>query len=323
LHSAVQTMTRKQALLVGAALVVIASVYALGRWSARAPAATVQSGLETGPMAKAAEPTPALPARAGGALPLASLPLATTFADLQGRASAGDAAAAKRLVRDLDRCSRLRALEWKNSATTRDLLDKQTEAMGEAQLRTYQLLLDAMELRQQNARAEQQLCSGVDRRMLDSLVASIAQAARLGDEQARACYLAQGPLYSARSLLEQPELLRGYRKDAAALIEAGLAAGDWKVVDLLQQAYEPGAQSLLAGMVGSDPAQHYRYLKLYRLGAEPHRAAKLDRRIAAIAAALPPEQVYDADRWAQATFKQNFGGSSTAATPLGWDACAF
>lgn len=322
-------MNRKHAIMACAALMVIVGAYALGRWSAPRPSATAQSGQQAATSREEAEPKPPLVAGAhasiakGSALPSPSMPLKSTFAELQARADAGDADAAKRLVRDLDRCSRLRAVEWKNSGTTSDLLDKKTEGMGAAQLRTYQVLLDAMELRQQNARKDRELCAGVSDRMLDTLVANIAQAARLGDEDARACYLGQGPLYDVRSLLKRPELLRSYRNDVSAMIETGLAAGDWKVVDLLQQAYEPGSQSLLAGMVGSDPVQHYRYLKLYRLGAEQYRAAKLDQRIAAIAASLPPEKVYDADRWAQAAFKESFSGSSTAATPMGWDACAF
>ena len=105
-----------------------------------------------------------------------------------------------------------------------------------------------------------------DEEMLGALVESMAQAAKLGDEEARACYLGSGPLNDMRSLVRHPEALRSYRDNAKGMIEAGVRSGDWRVVDLLQRAYEPGAQSLLAGLVGADPVQHYRYLKLYRLG---------------------------------------------------------
>jgi len=80
---------------------------------------------------------------------------------------------------------------------------------------------------------------------------------------------------------------------------------------------------LLAGLVGADPVQHYRYLKLYRLGAEPFRATSLDRQLAAAAANLTPAQTADADAWAQSTYEKNFKGPSTAAAPPGWDPCAF
>jgi hypothetical protein len=320
-----QTMKRKHLIMAFTALVAIAGVYALGRWSAM-PASTAEANASRA--ASSAAPASGTAGAStervkGGPLPTPTTPLGTSFADLQARANAGDVDAARRLVHDLDRCSRLRATEWNNAGTTRTLLDHKTEGMSAAQLRTYQVLLDAMDVREQSAGRNRELCAGVDDKMLDTLVANIAQAARLGDADARACYLGQGPLYNVRSLLEHPGVLQSYRRDATAMIESGVASGDWRVVDLLQRAYEPGAEGLLAGLLGPDPAQHYRYLKLYRLGAEPHRASQLDRQIAAVAANLPPEQIYDADRWAQTTFKENFSGPSTTTTPPGWDACTF
>nr|WP_295378042.1 hypothetical protein [Pseudoxanthomonas sp.] len=320
-------MKRKHLIMACTALVAVAGVYALGRWSAM-PASPLASGADGRGVPAAAVSAPDLATspvqvRKGGPLPPPTQPLGTTFTDLQARANAGDADAARRLVHDLDRCSRLRAAEWNNAGTTNTLLERRTEGMNAAQLRTYQALLDAMDVRRQTAGKSRELCAGVDDKMLGTLVANIAQAARLGDADARACYLGQGPLYDVRSLLENPGILQSYRRDATAMIESGVAAGDWRVVDLLQRAYEPGAQGMLAGMLGPDPAQHYRYLKLYRLGAESHRTAQLDRQIAAVAANLPPEERYEADRWAQTAFKENFNGPSTTATPQGWDACTF
>lgn len=320
-------MKRKHLIMACTVLVVVAGVYALGRWSAM-PASPLATGTGGKPAQAADAParaaaTSPVRTRKGSPLPPPTTPLGTTFADLQARANAGDADAARRLVHDLDRCNRQRAAEWNNAGTTNALLERKTEGMNAAQLRTYQALLDAMDVRQQTAGRNRELCTGVDDKMLDTLVANIAQAARLGDADARACYLGQGPLYNVRSLLEHPGVLQSYRRDASAMIESGLAAGDWRVVDLLQRAYEPGAQGLLAGMLGPDPAQHYRYLKLYRLGAEPHRASQLDRQIAAVTANLSPEQIYEADRWAQTAFKDDFSGASTTATPQGWEACTF
>ncbi len=318
-------MKWKHAIMACTALVAVAGVYALGRWSALPTPETAPRAAQTraaGDGAGGTDAAPATPAK-GGVLPPVSASLGATFSDLQARANAGDLDAARRLVRDLDRCSRLRANEWRNAGTTQALLDRKTDGMSAAQLRTYQVLLDAMDVRQQTAGRNREMCAGADDKMLATLVANIAQAARLGDADARACYLGRGPLYDVRGLIEHPGVLQGYRRDATAMIDAGLAAGDWRVVDLLQRAYEPGAEGLLAGMLGPDPAQHYRYLKLYRLGAEPHRVAQLDRQIAAIAASLSPEQRYDADRWAQGTFEDKFSGSSTTSTPPGWEACSF
>jgi hypothetical protein len=326
-------MNRKHALITCAAIVAIAGGgYAFGRWSLPEPSAIAHADQDadaTSVAEKRDDPQQSLaagvsaPVVTGGVLPLSTMPLKDTFALLQARTNAGDAGAARRLVRDLDRCSRLRGTNWKNSGTTNDLVNRDTDGMSPAQLRTYQVLLDAMELRQQEARKDRQLCSGVSDETLDTLVANIAQAARLGDEDARACYLGRGPLYDARSLLAHPESLQAYRNNTSAMIGAGLAAGDWRVVDLLQQAYEPGAQSLLAGLVGADPVQHYRYLRLYRLGAEQHRIARLDQQLAAAAANLTPAQLAEADEWARTSLRGNFKGNSTSATPQGWEACAF
>lgn len=314
-------------------VVLLAAAYFLGRVGALPPRTSTASE-QVAPEVSSATgdgqpprqpPAPVRPgpaARKGDPLPPIGTPLKDLFADLQARANAGDVAAAMRLFRDVNRCNRLRGSEWRNASASDELTSRKTDNMTPEQLRTYQHLLDAMELRQRSISETQKLCDGASAEMLDSLVPNIAQAARLGDEEARACYLGRGPLYDSRSLLEHPEALQSYRDDARSLIEAGLASGDWRVVDLLQQAYEPGAQGLLAGVVGTDPLQHYRYLKLYRLGAESHRVAQLDRQLASAAANLSPAQLADADEWAQSSLS-GFRGPSTAGTPQGWDACAF
>ena len=323
-------MNRRNALIAGIAVAALAGAYFLSRSNAPQPATPLPvaaAGAEAAESAASARPATATapkPVSARGtSLPPPGTALRNIYADLQARANAGDVDAAARLFRDLDRCSRQRATAWRNAAAMDDLTGQQVKDLRPEQLRTHQMLLDAMELRQQSARNTQALCDGVDEAMLGTLVANLAQAARLGDKEARACYLGRGPLYDPRSLLAHPESLRAYRSDATTMIDAGLAAGDWRIVDLLRHAYEPGAQGLLAGLVAADPAGHYRYLKLYRLGAEPHRAARLDRELAAAFANLTPAQVADADRWAQSALRNGFDGPSTGATPPGWDACAF
>lgn len=313
-------------------LAIALAAYFLGRAQAPAPAVIAESvaaGMASpSKSANTAKRSTAANSSAArmpgiGPLPAADVPLKDTFADLQARAAAGDAAAATRLARDLGRCRRLRSMLWKTAGTAGDLVGKKTDGMSDAQLRTYQILLDSMAQRQQDVQKTKDLCAGVDDDMLAALVPSLAQAAQLGDVDARACYLSRGPTLDARTLLDRPDLLQNYRGAASSMIEAGLAAGDWRVVDLLTRAYEPGAQDLLAGLVGADPVQHYRYLKLYRLGAEPFRIAALDRQLAAAAASLAPAQTADADAWAQATYTANFKGPSTAVAPQGWNPCSF
>jgi len=325
-------MNYRSPFIVCVGLAVVLAAYFLGRAQAPLPPADAKSevagttasvGSKEPKKTFAATNKAIARATSSSALPAVDAPLKNTFADLQARAAAGDAAAATRLSRDLGRCSRLRSTLWKNGGAANDLVARKTDGMTEAQLRTYQILLDSMAQRQQETQKTKDLCTDVDDAMLAALVPSIAQAAQLGDVDARACYLSRGPSLDARTLLDHPEFLQDYRSAASSMIDAGLGAGDWRVVGLLTSAYEPGAQGLLAGLVGADPVQHYRYLKLYRLGAEPFRATSLDRQLAAAAANLTPAQTADADAWAQSTYEKNFKGPSTAAAPPGWDPCAF
>ncbi|MEG3792093.1 hypothetical protein V1318_18405 [Lysobacter sp. CCNWLW3] len=316
-------------LLVCLALTAVVAAYLFGRKDGAAGPGVSMAGARAAEFAGPA-PGSELPIVAkaaidfdrGASMPPLGTPLKNVYARLQAQANAGDGRAAARLLRDLNRCSRLRATEWSTMRAAADLTEHKTENLNAAQLRTYQTLLESAEIRQRELQEERTMCEGVGDEILDTLNANLAQAARLGDADARACYLSRGPLYDQRGLLKQPGALGAYRREAATLIETGLAAGDWRVVDLLQSAYEPGAQSLLAGLVGADVYHHYRYLKLYRLGAENFRTPQLDRQLALVATNLSPAQRTQADEWAQTTLRENFNGDSTAGTPQGWDACA-
>ena len=263
--------------------------------------------------------------RQGGAQPLpdSRTPLKDRFADLQVLAGAGNVPAARRLYHDLNLCTLLAGVDADNSRLADELLGADVGKMDNGQLHDYQTQLEAIEARGTNMQKLHTLCDGTSRRMFDALVPSLHQAAQLGDADARACYLSRGPNLDMRAFLNHPEFLEEYRGSADAMIEAGLTSGDWKVVDLLRNAYQPGTQSLLAGVVGADPLQYYRYLKLYRLGAEAQRADELDQQLKAAAAKLAPAQIADSDAWAQATLRQNFSGSSTETTVTGWDPCSF
>lgn len=250
--------------------------------------------------------------------------LKDAFSALQARANAGDAAAATRLYRDLSICSRIEAIDRRVSGLADETLREQVDALAPAQLESYRHRLDAIESNARNMQRLRVLCDGASDAMLASLVPNLRKAAELGEEHARACYLALGPNYDARGLVNHPERLGNYRGSVSSLIDAGIAAGDWKVVDILREAYRPGAEGLLAGALGSDADQHYRYLRLYRLGAEPYRIEDLDRQLTAAAARLDPQQRAEADSWARSVFRGNFDDShSTEATVPGWDPCGF
>lgn len=328
-------MKRQYLLFSGLALIAVVIAFFLGRADAPNPNIAIASAdADAASLGKIKAPVKAVPLAVSkppvaavdksSPLPPPGTPLKSIFADLQARADAGDAAAAMRLIRDLRRCSMLPTILWRNARAAEDIANRKTDGLSAPQLRTYEALLDSVEARQSDAQKTKEMCDGVDGDMLGSLVPNLAQAAQLGDTDARACYLSRGPTYDMRGMLDRPEELQSYRNQVQSMISAGLTSGDWRTIELLKNAYMPGAQGLLAGFVGADPVQYYRYLKLYRLGAESFRAAALDQQLAAAAAGIKPDQIAAADEWAKTTLQNGFNNSpSTAVTPQGWDPCAF
>ncbi|QWP77043.1 hypothetical protein J5226_01150 [Lysobacter sp. K5869] len=278
-----------------------------------------------GPVAaegRAATATLAPAARAGGALPPANAPLKANFAALQARADAGDLAAATRLYRDLDRCRGFARREREVRRYSDELIAARADTTDARQRDSLRAGLEAAEGNERSLDALRAQCAGLDDSQLGALAPNLQKAALLGEPYARACYLARGPGVDAAGLLDHPERLSAYRGNARAMIERGIADGDWRVLDQLRGAYEPGADSLLAAAVGKDPSQRYRYLKLFRLGAPP-RPGVGDEDLAMAAAPLSPSQLADADAWATRTFNQNFHGRALDADGPLWDPCVF
>ncbi|MBO9663748.1 hypothetical protein [Dokdonella sp.] len=257
-------------------------------------------------------------------LPPPGTRLKDMYAQLQARANSGDSAAATQLYRELNRCELVSAIESTNAQNVDGLMDENVGSMDQAQLLTYQAQLDAIENNRQVMQRMREFCGGLSGDMRNSLVENLQRAAQLGDEEARACYLQRGPNFDMRSFANHPALLDEYRGSVSSMVRSGLEAGDWKVVDVVRGALQPGSKSLLEGVLGSDLSQYYRFLKLYRLGAEPYRTESLDRQLTAAAQGLTSAEIAEADSWAQKIFEENFKGStSTESTILGWDPCSF
>ena len=252
-------------------------------------------------------------------LPPADMPLKQSHAALVAGMNRGDTAATSRLYLDLTRCARAKAVIRASARFADDVLsqrpDVETSSAQETQL-------DQAERRMQNAERLKTLCEGVDEGMLRSLAAVTLRAAQLGDAGARNCYVHRGPFMNPQEMVEHPESIGVYRAQAPALIENALQQGDWRMVDMLQYAYSPRSGSMLAGLVGHDDVQHYRYLKLFLLGADPRAIKRLEKEMADAAGALTPDQIAQADGWAKTTFERDFRGVSNEAAPQRWDACA-
>lgn len=251
-------------------------------------------------------------------LPPVGTPLAQNFGDLLARSQRGDADAATRLYRKLARCLTAEAAIRESALLAEDALAEPTdETSTEAQRNR----LDLAQRKNEAATRLKSLCAGVTDAMLGHLASATLQAARLGDAAARDCYVHRGPLANPADMIDRPESLGVYRTEIPALIEKALEQGDWKMVDMLAYAYQPGNVSVLGGAVGHDRLQHYRYLKLFRLGADAAATPGLDRRLDEAANTLAPEQRAEADAWAQSMFERHFSGVSTEAAPPYWNAC--
>ena len=252
-------------------------------------------------------------------LPPVALPLKQSFAELQELAGEGNAEAASRLYAQMMSCNRKAQLQSRfqdsiNALTPlADVPDRSEEERSQliSSIRKTREWMDLL----------QQRCEGIDQRELAQIVSITLQAARLGDKEARECYIHRGPLSNPQAAIVDPSMFDTYRNEVGPLIDAALAQGDWRVVDMLRFAYGPNGNSLLTGITGFDSSQQYRYTKLYRLGATNNgRAKMLDEELSTLGQTLTPAQIADADSWAQSSIS-HFTGSSTDAVPSAWDAC--
>ncbi|SDX76438.1 hypothetical protein SAMN05421681_107282 [Lysobacter enzymogenes] len=312
----------RTAAAIALALAALVAVYLMGRHQGRTAAhEDAQGPVAAEGQAAAATLAPAALAAAGAAPP-AGTPLRRAFPTLQARADAGDLAAATRLYRDLNQCRGFARRERDVRRYSDELLAARANATDPRQRETLRAGLEAAEANERTLDALRAQCQGVDDAMLGSLAANLQKAALLGEPYARACYLARGPGFDAAALLDHPERISAYRGTARALVERGIADGDWRVLEQLRGALEPGADTLLAAAVGRDAAQRYRYLKLFRLGAPPQPGVT-DEDLAMAAAKLSPTQLADAEAWATRTFNQNFHGRAIDADGPLWDPCVF
>lgn len=266
-------------------------------------------------------------ARKVGSTPTtATAPVARLVDDydaLKIKADAGDKTAASELYRKVMACNRSARTQWTNMnsltsfnvATSDPDLDPDVRAKFEAQVAKYADRINTVA----------QLCDGVTDAIVQSLPAVTLEAAKLGDVDARACYINRGPMADPSAVVNNPSLLADYRTDAEQLIADAMVQGDWRVVDMLQFAYSTRGWQVLSGVTGFDPLAVYRYQRLWRLGiTDPGRAADYDQVLAASRTPFTPEEIAQADEWARSMFEQSFrnSGDPSATVPASWDACA-
>ena len=254
------------------------------------------------------------------ALPPPGTPLVQIYGELKARADAGDVTAAARLFQEAQRCFRNRFMLLTMPRSVATLLRQDTSKFNAEQLKDREENLARVEQEVKDARAGYAGCEGLTDAQLQ-LAPLTLQAAKLGDADASRCYVSGVFLYTG-GLLDHPEWLSEYRSSALPLAKAAIGRGDWAMVAQLRNGYSGElAIAPLGQLLGFDPAQAYRYLKLQRLGAREGSVPRLDDELATAVRELSVEQIADGDAWAQENYLHYFGGQPAPSDPEGMDFC--
>ncbi len=232
--------------------------------------------------------------------------------DLQARAEAGDAEAASRLYRDLQRCAEVHSINQRVPDLALHHLNKKTDRLSPDSAKNESTMLGMIDDELKFARDNAALCDGVDGDEVSNVIPAALQAANLGDTSAASCYLGSD-LTRQPDLFDHLDWLNTYKDNALTVADAAVSRGDWTVVKQLAFAYKNVfAGDLLSQVTGRDSALAYRYLKLWRLGAAPGQDTEYtDIELAGLASQLPPDSLGDADAWAQDAYRRYF----SAVTP--------
>ena len=141
------------------------------------------------------------------------------------------------------------------------------------------------------------------------------------------CYLAAAfPM--DRQRWEDPRFWNEYRREVPRLIDRGLAAGDWRIVQRARMVYAPGPIPRLAepwlqpGVIMprlaapvEDRLQNYAFTRLGVLGGVDRPWSSGDAVLRQAASSLTPAQIAAADAWAARTFATSFGGRPKPSSP--------
>ena len=248
-------------------------------------------------------------------------PLAQIYDELKARADAGDAAAASRLYHAVVRCSGMRrsVAQMISSELARD-----TSAMSASGIEQHERLLQYLYRNADRDRVTATMCAGASNEQIGSTIPTMLRAAQLGDLNALDCFI--GADLTTGGMLNHPEWLALYKKNAPALIDAAMQRGDWITVELMRHALADLGlggfdESLRRQLVAADPSMNYRYLRLEQFGAQGDLATRLRINAAIVARELKPQQIADGEAWAQDEYNRYFTGSSFNDVFNGADIC--
>lgn len=220
--------------------------------------------------------------------------LVTEYAPLEKLAAAGDGTAARQLAADFRRCEAAKSNQ-RSIGKEGEPHDERSES-------------DAL------------FCAGYDDSWQDGRIYHVLWlAAKLGDEDSAACYVATSYFLSHRSYEEaRPEI---YAEHARQLLTDAIGKGQWRVVSAAYGAMQMNwvDSPPLSAEINGRPDQTYGLQRLLRLGAAKDAKADisyLDRPFFdGKGKHFTDSQKRDAEQWAQATFRQYYRNSPPS-TPL-------
>lgn len=242
-------------------------------------------------------------------LPPPGTPLKGIYDELKARADAGDAAAASRLFHDVRTCFAVNRIETRIVPLVPRILGTVPAGASVPDLKNQDSMLESFQQLIDFAASNQSLCAGLDKEQRAGIAPLALRAARLGDMQAADCYIAMD-ISLMPDLLDHPEWLTQYKQNALDLANAAIQRGDWAIVELLEQAYTGALlpDELIVQLVNVNPTQRYRYLKLEQLGSRGDVAARVNEKLAFVSKQLTPNQIANADGWAQDVYARYYNG---------------
>jgi len=200
------------------------------------------------------------------------------------------------------------------------MLRQDSSKLDAEQLKEREENLARLEQQIEDARAQNAGCKGLTDAQLQ-LAPLALQAAKLGDAAASRCYVSGIFLYTG-GLLDHPEWLTQYTSNALPLAQTAIERGDWTMVAQLRNGYTGElAIAPLGQLLGVDPAQAYRYLKLQRLGSSEGSVSRLEEELATATRELSAEQIAEGDSWAQDAYLRYFGGQPADPDPTAMNFC--
>ena len=157
-------------------------------------------------------------------------------------------------------------------------------------------------------------CSPVPAEIREDFFKASRDAAKEGDRSAQLCYLnSDFDLHRPFSSSEVDD----FKATAQSYAEEGLANGDWRMVQLMGLSARafPRHYSLRSLLSDGQPFTVYKMNRLLRLGADDTYGDALDLLANIPRQDLSPQEISDADAWANAEFSKYFSSSPKLSEP--------